>query len=68
MAIACGVQMHRHIQSCARCGVSDLTVSVTVVLDGAPWPPLCSECAARVRRSEKARRIAALERAVEAAS
>lgn len=42
--------------TCARCGRSDQTVSQTLTLSGVPWPPTCSECAA------KASRIRAVER------
>lgn len=65
MNVACPPGLHRHRQTCARCGVSDPTVAQTIVKDGRPWPPTCSGCSAAIR--EKSARIAAVER-VEAAA
>jgi hypothetical protein len=62
MGIACSPGFHRHIQTCARCGVSDLTVASTTTRDGHKWPPTCSTCSAVIR--EKSSRILAVERAV----
>lgn len=45
---------------CALCGAADGTVAQTIVRDGAPWPPTCGACTARVR--EKSARIAAVQR------
>lgn len=61
VAAPCPPEAHRHILTCARCGVSDQTVAQTIVRDGAPWPPVCSGCAAAIRA--KSARIAALEEA-----
>lgn len=58
----CPNTVHRHAMTCARCGVSDLTVAQTIVKDGTPWPPTCSSCSAVIR--QKSDRIAAVERAV----
>jgi hypothetical protein len=58
----CPSTVHRHPLTCARCGVSDLTVAQTIVKDGTPWPPTCSDCAAIIRA--KSARIAALVKAV----
>jgi hypothetical protein len=45
----CPSTMHRHLQTCARCGVSDLTVAQTIVKDGTPWPSTCQECSRVIR-------------------
>lgn len=58
----CPNGVHRHVQTCARCGVTDGTVAQTVVRDGVPWPATCSGCAAHI--TAKSARIAAVERAV----
>lgn len=58
----CPPTPHRHLMTCARCGVSDQTVAVTTTRENGDWPPLCSGCAARVHRQAKDSRIAAVER------
>jgi hypothetical protein len=60
VGIACGTGFHRHMQTCAKCGVSDLTVATTTTRDGRHWPPLCSDCASIVR--QKSARISAVAR------
>lgn len=64
MGIACAPGLHRHDQTCSRCGVVDLTVAATVTRDGNRWPPLCSGCSARVHRQVKSLIIESVERAV----
>jgi len=60
MTPMCPTVLHRHILTCARCGVTDETVAQTIVRNGTPWPPTCARCSADVRA--KSARIAALER------
>ena len=66
MGIACASGYHRHQQTCAKCGTTEGNVATTVTRDGNVWPPLCPPCASRVQRQDKAERIAAVNRAVEA--
>lgn len=65
MAIACGVQLHRHIPVCP-CGAAVGPEDYLRTADGRRYD-ICPTCLERARgswRREKAQRIAALERAV----
>ena len=59
MSPMCSTSLHRHVLTCARCGVTDSTVAPTPVKGGKHWPPTCVMCSAEIR--EKSARLAAVE-------
>jgi hypothetical protein len=54
----CSTSLHRHAQTCARCGPVEGSVESMRTRDGRYWPPMCGKCSALVR--EKSTRMAAV--------